>query len=61
MFQSAEGQMIEGWVTVTPLEDEATSAIYGIFKDKESAENWATNCAKGTYIRPIFTPAFNKG
>lgn len=55
-----EGQMIEGWITVTPMEGQEP-VIYGIFEDKESAENWAKHCLQGTIVRPIFTPTFNRG
>lgn len=59
-FQSEEGQSIEGWVTLTPLPEEGKTAVYGIFEDKASAEAWLEN-TRGGEVRPIFTPAFNRG
>jgi hypothetical protein len=57
----AEGQMIEGWVTLTPISEEGITAVYGIFEDEESAKNWANQMRPDTTVRPIFTPAFSKG
>jgi hypothetical protein len=60
IFQSEEGQAIEGWVTLTPITEEGFTAVYGVFEDKASAEEWLKN-TRGGEVRPIFTPAFNKG
>jgi hypothetical protein len=59
-FGYEEGQAIEGWVTLTPVSEEGVTAVYGIFEDKASAEEWLKN-TRGGEVRPIFTPAFNKG
>jgi len=56
----ADNQEIEGWVTLTPIAEDGHTAVYGIFEDKASAEQWLKN-TRGGEVRPIFTPAFNKG
>lgn len=62
VFPMVEGQMIEGWVTVTWIEEEGHNAIYGIFEDEFSAQEWAKNLRQEwTSVRPIFTPTHNKG
>ena len=55
-----DGMRVEGWVTRTPLPEGGT-VLYGIFEDKQSAEDWSKNCLPDTTIEPIFTPQFNRG
>jgi hypothetical protein len=52
---------VEGWGTRTPLPEEGKDVLYGVFEDKQSAEEWAKNCLPTTTVEPIFTPAFNRG
>lgn len=53
-----EGQMVEGWVTLTNTGDE--NIIYGPFPTKQEAETWLLNLIGGE-VRPIFTPTFSRG
>jgi hypothetical protein len=56
-----DGHNVEGWITRTPLPEEGKDVLYGVFEDKQSAEEWAKNCLPSTTVEPIFTPAFNRG
>ena len=55
-----DGMRVEGWITRTPLPEEGKDILYGVFEDKQSAEEWAKNCLPTTTVEPIFTPAFNR-
>ena len=55
----AEGQSIEGWVTITWLEEEGKNVVYGMFEDEASAQEWAKHMRAGTVVRPICTPRFS--
>lgn len=56
--QFADGQKINGWITLTNTGDE--NIIYGPFETKQEAEDWLNKLVGGE-VRPIFEPSFNKG
>lgn len=55
-----DGMKVEGWVTKTITETDG-EVLYGIFEDKQSAEDWAKNLLPNTIVLPIFMPQFNRG
>ena len=55
-----DGMRVEGWVTKTITETHE-EILYGIFEDKQSADDWAKNLLPSTIVLPIFTPQFNRG
>lgn len=59
MAQYDDGQKVEGWVTITHTTEDG-NIVYGPFPTKQEAERWLSNLISGE-VRPIYTPAFNRG
>ena len=57
-----EGMYVEGWVTLTWIENMGNHIVYGPFKTEEEAKNWASQLIQEwTSVHPIYSPAYNRG